>query len=680
MFLSISLAKTKLNICENSISLKKYIEQTIYSFESMDDFELSSSSFFIPGNGETITENQFSTPTRRRVRKTKDSAVVLDFQALRRCIAISPDQNIQNSANSDREEWAVQQIQKLWRQVWKKRREFSNNRYANVIQRWFRIQKSAKKHTRLLRFTQGNRWTARQSHLVFGLILSRRVRILLRCATCSNCINALKDTLRVLNDILHPSSVLIPNRASNVSRSQNLIMTLGVISKIMKNKGDARLLEQYGVSPSDRDLAINLLRQFQINKSRLHDLIFCSSRWRSLPHPGYLDISRSIKINVSLCKRKALTSNLPPRNASTDFPSSSSASRPIEHSASASMHTPPRSLRSVDTSLSPPCPPPKGPYRAGPRAHIQLDILGADNLCTTRRSNVSDVPNRKPCLRISLLLPAVPAKASGAGANELSIVRKISREFPIQTLHPRWDCTVHVPLPCPKGLYPSDDDLIAAKGRLLDKKSYAALLDWWAGGLIKVEVVDGDRFNPDFFLGEATIYLSQFLLQQAVGGTFPLSKQNVTDRVTGTITMHAFLHLPEVSTLINESSKMSSPIDAICDAVLDGEVVQVFSAQKIARSVRTSQSRFQKTPSPSTLRTISPVQTSGSVIGAEEGISLPLPPPPPSLESYEDAAGLSRRRQISACLDGLEIIQAGTDALLGQINDKLRAKHRSTPS
>lgn len=315
------------------------------------------------------------------------------------------------------------------------------------------------------------------------------------------------------------------------------------------------------------------------------------------------------------------------------------------------------------------------PNRGGlQHAHVQLDILGADRLCSAQRKAGSI--DRKPCLRVTLLLPAVTARGQGAGANALLVVKKISRDFTLSTLSPRWGCSMQLFLPCPRRLLPPLPPDAETDGHaLLDRQAYAALLDWWSGGMVKVEVVDGERFNTDIFLGETDLYLSQFRLGHIVG-TFPLNKQGPSDRVSGTISLCAYLHLPTVSALLDARG-----LDDGERPALDASPAEERDSRRIAKSVRLSQSRHPKDASPAVAPSPQHDLLPPPRRVAEPILRPPTPPPAaPLLNTILDAAPESlsvsqkRRSQIASCLDGLDLVQASTDLLLGQINSKIRSK------
>ena len=671
-----------------------------------EELQLSCSSFFIPGSLSELGEH--ATPTRRRVRKTRDSAIVLSFEAMRRCLEASPPTltafdtqpptvevpTQAYSKSNGLQEGAVRHLQRVWRVLRKAKRE---SRVA-VIQRWYRRRSLLEKRIRMLRLTQNNLWTLRQSDLVWSIILGHRVRVLLRSEACRAAVTSIYDTCDVLYDVLVAPS---EDRSllSVQSRAKRIKAALDCVA-CMRISGKGQVLKERGLTHRDGDLAGSLIRQLSNNKARLRDLVFRPSRWRLLPAPGYLDLRKSLHIN------RALVAAVPPKTPPRALAGRGSDNRvapngvAIGGASAVSSPTPPPSAAAATTTtttavlcasssavaVTPPCPASRGPHRASPRAHIQLEVLCADRLSAARRRRAGsspddgDKPDRKPGLRVTLLLPPQPTAAPGP----LTAVKKLSRDFSDTTLSPRWDCTLQVPLPVPKSLVPPADVLVGSSDgqQQLDAKACVALMDWWAGGILRVEVIDGERFNSDIFLGQQELFLSQFLLAPSICGTFPLSKQTSTDRVAGTITLNAYLHLPEVSSLVEAPQR---PASRGAEANETREPLQPplppHPGFRIARSVLT-QSRNRTPPSLSVLRSCSPVKTDTGAVtvtvtvttSLEPSSPPPPPPPPPSSSRPVTAGEHERRRQITDCLTGLEAQLASLDALSGLINTKFQTK------
>ena len=83
------------------------------------------------------------------------------------------------------------------------------------------------------------------------------------------------------------------------------------------------------------------------------------------------------------------------------------------------------------------------------------------------------------------------------------------------------------------------------------------LLHWWSSGCLQVDVMDGERFNQEIFLGQVILLLTGFLVllkspdELEIVGSFPLEKRagHPSDRVSGTIRLAAYLHVPSRSML-----------------------------------------------------------------------------------------------------------------------------------
>ena len=122
---------------------------------------------------------------------------------------------------------------------------------------------------------------------------------------------------------------------------------------------------------------------------------------------------------------------------------------------------------------------------------------------------------------------------------ELKRIHHISKEYSEVTLNPHWKdsekkdagSTFYLPLPCPKKVILSDrsaNDVMVSESisdfsfsvdtesssnlnglSAMEKEresSYQrackALLAHWGQGLVKIQIIDGERFNEDIFLGE----------------------------------------------------------------------------------------------------------------------------------------------------------------------------------
>lgn len=124
-------------------------------------------------------------------------------------------------------------------------------------------------------------------------------------------------------------------------------------------------------------------------------------------------------------------------------------------------------------------------------------------------------------------------------SEELKRIHHISKEYSDVTLNPRWKdsekkdggSTFYLPLPCPKKVILSDrsaNDVIVSESisdfsfsvdtesssnlngmstmekerDLSYQRACKALLAHWGQGLVKIQIIDGERFNEDIFLGE----------------------------------------------------------------------------------------------------------------------------------------------------------------------------------
>ena len=71
------------------------------------------------------------------------------------------------------------------------------------------------------------------------------------------------------------------------------------------------------------------------------------------------------------------------------------------------------------------------------------------------------------------------------------------------TLDPVWNDTTYVPLPVPVSSSPTCAPLSAE----------VLLREYWSRGTVKVEVLDGDRFNEDTHLGEVRLLIARISIQ-----------------------------------------------------------------------------------------------------------------------------------------------------------------------
>jgi hypothetical protein len=207
----------------------------------------------------------------------------------------------------------------------------------------------------------------------------------------------------------------------------------------------------------------------------------------------------------------------------------------------------------------------------------------------------------------------VSASFAPQGQGDLRRVHSCHRNFAEVTLNPRFSSngsnsggTFELPLPCPRRVVQtallasksvssssssssSSSPFAPATGAAAHDAACKALLDYWAQGHVKIHVVDGDRFNEDIFLGEVSLLLSTFLVPTrrhsmtsihahanggvdvaAVGdgatraplvveGTYPMAKVRPGDRVSGTLSLRAALHLPDAAQVADLVGVGASP-------------------------------------------------------------------------------------------------------------------------
>lgn len=218
-------------------------------------------------------------------------------------------------------------------------------------------------------------------------------------------------------------------------------------------------------------------------------------------------------------------------------------------------------------------------HRQGMKAHIQLDIISAEKLMPAKKGE-RKLADRKPCLKVEMYLPISSEDGGSKVLPDLRLSHKTGKDFEIITLNPQWDCSFYLPLPCPKSFIHNfiEKEKIRNESSGLDidyntidaidlihSRLCKELLVWWssAGSFIKIQVVDGERFNEDIFLGEISLLLSSFLVpvkgkhNYEFSSSLSLNKINPSDRVSGTISFHSYLHMPQ-SIYIQELVKSTS--------------------------------------------------------------------------------------------------------------------------
>lgn len=226
-------------------------------------------------------------------------------------------------------------------------------------------------------------------------------------------------------------------------------------------------------------------------------------------------------------------------------------------------------------------------HRAHDGGHIQLEILSGDKLIAAKKG-AATIPDRKPGLKITLMLPStptstVPTKASpvnGQSAN-LKRIYHTAKDCEELTLNPVWNSSFILSLPFPKMMIKSMiennqlpylplasvSDMQAVS---LSDAEYESLcrviMQHWSSGQVLIEVCDGERFNEEIFMGQTVLLISSFLPmikklhELEIKGTFQLEKMIPTNRVSGSVSLHAFLHAPKKAYL---EEQLTAIIDQI---------------------------------------------------------------------------------------------------------------------
>lgn len=159
-----------------------------------------------------------------------------------------------------------------------------------------------------------------------------------------------------------------------------------------------------------------------------------------------------------------------------------------------------------------------------------------------------------------------------------------TRDFHTTTLNPRFDTSFSLILPCNRAILSSI--ILAAGEESIGGSSCSeltdtlynlicrALLQWWSQGSILIEVFDGERFNTEIFMGHVELLLSGFMVaikkadDLEMKGSFQLCKSKPTDRVSGSVKLHAYLHVPSRS-YISELLGLSGTAAAASSSVSD---------------------------------------------------------------------------------------------------------------
>jgi hypothetical protein len=149
-----------------------------------------------------------------------------------------------------------------------------------------------------------------------------------------------------------------------------------------------------------------------------------------------------------------------------------------------------------------------------------------------------------------------------------------SRDYNVLTFNPKWNATFNFSLPCAKPVlktyldrHPSIIDSMTSSSSLsLSDSEYEglckALLLFWSNGMIDIEVYDGERFNEEIFMGKVTLLISSFhplikkITELEMKGNYSLEKIKPIQRVSGTISLIAYLHIPEKKYLEDQITTM----------------------------------------------------------------------------------------------------------------------------
>lgn len=162
-------------------------------------------------------------------------------------------------------------------------------------------------------------------------------------------------------------------------------------------------------------------------------------------------------------------------------------------------------------------------------------------------------------------------------------VQQETRDFHATTLNPQFDTSFALILPCNRAILSSilageECAALSPPGSSCSELTDAlynlicrALLQWWAQGSILIEVFDGERFNTEIFMGHVELLLSGFMVaikkadDLEMKGSFQLCKSKPTDRVSGSVKLHAYLHVPSrsyISELLGLSGTAASTTTA----------------------------------------------------------------------------------------------------------------------
>lgn len=307
---------------------------------------------------------------------------------------------------------------------------------------------------------------------------------------------------------------------------------------------------------------------------------------------------------------------------------------------------------------------------------------------------------------MALYLPNAPSTGSYGGSSEkvgLKRTHQSQRDYDVTTLNPRWGDTLYLPLLCPKSIISSCSSY---------EEQCEELLKYWSGGSISIQIVDGERFNEEIFLGEVTLLLSFLMVPTSakrgqdrkkhsleVHGSYSLNKSQATDRVSGSILLHAYIHLPSQQSLSelmfpkqsivrgrdfsigeewasSESSRRNSKIsyDIGSGGRLSGR------SQSIATQSSPNIHQYFAKSSTKPSRLYSPDAASASVISPISASSRFRGNGSSSLASPTNATNQTKRMSmiadLSKCLSSLSDLQYSADMAINKMNMKLEAKRQ----
>jgi hypothetical protein len=84
---------------------------------------------------------------------------------------------------------------------------------------------------------------------------------------------------------------------------------------------------------------------------------------------------------------------------------------------------------------------------------------------------------------------------------------------------------------------------------------------YWSQGVVKIEIIDSERFNEDIFLGEVTLYLSNLIMLNSSQALTPEEPNNSNEKIQSYYRKMSGLY-SVVNTPINVRSKNNSKLEA----------------------------------------------------------------------------------------------------------------------